>query len=121
MAKILFVDDEHAIRLLYEDEFADSGHELAFADSGDMAIELSRSFKPDLIVMDIRMPGMDGLEAMSRIVSEDNEVAVIINSAYPHHKEDFSSWLADAYLVKSMDMKALKNTILEVLQKRGKA
>jgi DNA-binding response OmpR family regulator len=84
-------------------------------------VELARRERPDLIVMDIRMPEMDGLEAMGRIVAEDNEVPVIIYSAYPHHKEDFSSWLADAYLVKSMDLGELKRTIDRKLRERGVA
>jgi CheY-like chemotaxis protein len=119
MAKILFVDDEKAIRMLYKDEFNDSGHELFFADCGEAAISKSKDNPPDIIVMDIRMPGIDGLEAMGQIVSRNNDIPVIINSAYPHHKEDFSSWLADAYLIKSIDMSELRNTIEEKLKSRS--
>lgn len=120
MAKLLFVDDDPSIRVLYKEEFEDCGHVLIFAENGAEAVDRARADKPDLIVMDVRMPEMDGLAAMSRIVSEDNDVPVIIYSAFPHHKEDFSSWLADAYLVKSMDMNELKRTIEEKLRERGR-
>ena len=116
MARLLFVDDEESIRVLYEVEFSDRGHELFFAASGEEALDLFEQYKPDLVVMDIRMPGMDGLEAMSRLVAQNNKLQVIINSAFPHHKEDFSSWLADAFLVKSMDMGELRETIEEKLR-----
>jgi len=121
MARLLFVDDEESIRSLYAAEFEGSGHELHFADSGEAALRAARETRPDLIVMDIRMPKMDGLEAIGRIVAEDNDVPVIIYSAFPHHKEDFSSWLADAYLIKSFDMTELKQTIARKLAERGKA
>jgi CheY-like chemotaxis protein len=115
MARLLFVDDEESIRSLYEVEFSKSQHELFFAESGEEAITLFEKHQPDLVVMDIRMPGMDGLEAMSRLIAKNNKLQVIINSAFPHHKEDFSSWLADAFLVKSMDMSELRRTIEEKL------
>ncbi|MFA7331414.1 MAG: response regulator [Candidatus Delongbacteria bacterium] len=121
MARILFADDDESLRLLYREEFGADGHELLFASTGREAVELARRERPDLIVMDIRMPEMDGLEAMGRIVAEDNEVPVIIYSAFPHHKEDFSSWLADAYLVKSMDLGELKRVIDRKLGERGPA
>ncbi len=121
MAKLLFVDDDPSIRVLYSEEFADSGHQLVFAEDGAEAVEKAKSEKPDLIVMDVRMPNMDGLAAMGRIVAENNEVPVIIYSAFPHHKEEFSSWLADAYLVKSMDMNELKRTIEAKLKERSRS
>lgn len=120
MARILFADDDESLRLLYQEEFGE-GHELVFAATGREAVEAARRERPDLIVMDIRMPEMDGLEAMGRIVAEDNDVPVIIYSAFPHHKEDFSSWLADAYLVKSMDLGELRRAIERKLAERGRA
>jgi len=120
MARILFADDDESLRLLYQEEFGE-GNELVFAATGREAVEAARRERPDLIVMDIRMPEMDGLEAMGRIVAEDNDVPVIIYSAFPHHKEDFSSWLADAYLVKSMDLGELRRVIERKLAERGRA
>lgn len=113
--KLLVVDDEPNIRLLYEAEFEAEGYEILLATSGPEAIEKVEKESPDLVIMDIRMPGMDGIEAMGEILSRDNQLPVIINSAYSHYKENFMSWSADAYVVKSSDLTELKEKVKELL------
>jgi CheY-like chemotaxis protein len=117
MKRILFVDDDENIRLLYQEEFSDEGYQVHLAASGQEAIDKVRELEPDAVVMDIRMPGMNGLDAMSRIVGEFNTIPIVINSAYSHYKSDFSSWLADAYVIKSFDLTELKKAIQEVLER----
>jgi two-component SAPR family response regulator len=73
---------------------------------------------PDLIILDIRMPRMDGLEAIGKIIEINKDIPIIINSAYPTYKDDFMSWAADAYVVKSYDLDSLKITIRDVLEKK---
>jgi two-component system, response regulator, stage 0 sporulation protein F len=115
MKKVLVADDEQSIRKLYERELKKEGYEVLFASNGQEAIQMVRSGRPDLIVMDIRMPGMDGIEAMSRILEENNELPIVINTAYSSYKENFLSWSADAYLTKSADLSELKGTIRSIL------
>lgn len=115
MKKVLVADDEQSIRKLYERELRKEGYEVLFASNGQEAIQMVRNGRPDLIVMDIRMPGMDGIEAMSRILEENNELPVVINTAYSSYKENFLSWSADAYLTKSADLSELKGTIRSIL------
>jgi CheY-like chemotaxis protein len=67
--------------------------------------------------MDINMPKMDGIEAMGKILSEHKRIPIIINTAYSSYKDDFMSWSADAYIIKSSDLKELKDKIKELLQK----
>jgi len=115
MKKVLVADDEPSIRKLYERELKKEGYEVLFATNGQEAIQRARADRPDLIVMDIRMPGMDGIEAMSRILEENNSLPVVINTAYSSYKENFLSWSADAYLTKSADLTELKGTIRTLL------
>jgi CheY-like chemotaxis protein len=85
------------------------------------AVEQVEKSPPDLIVMDIRMPGMDGIEAMGRILGKNHQMPIILNSAYASYKDNFMSWSADAYVVKSSDLTDLKREIRQALVRRGKA
>ncbi len=60
---------------------------------------------------------MDGLEAMGIILSKHKGIPIIINTAYGNYKDNFMSWLADAYIIKSSDLTELKNKIKELLTK----
>ena len=118
MKRVLIADDEFSIRKLYERELRKEGYEVVFATNGQEAIQKVRETHPDVIVMDIRMPGMDGIEAMSRILEENNELPVIINTAYSSYKDNFLSWSADAYLTKSADLSELKGTLRTIIDQR---
>lgn len=119
MAKVLVVDDDKNLRLLYEQELADEGHQVSLADSGPEALDYLKNNRPDLIVLDISMPGMDGIEALGKILAKDKTMPVILNTAYSTYKDNFMTWSADAYVVKSGDLTELKIKIKEVLKSRG--
>ena len=116
--KILIVDDEENIRYLYEQELIDEGYETVLAKDGKECLEMVQKEIPDLIILDIRMPKMDGLEAIGKIIELNKNIPIIINSAYSTYKDDFMSWAADAYVVKSYDLDTLKSTIKETLAKK---
>jgi len=116
--KLLIVDDEPNLRMLYEAEFKSEGYEVTMASNGPEAIKMVEKEKPDLVIMDIRMPGMDGIEAMGEILGQDNQLPVIINSAYSHYKENFMSWSADAYVVKSSNLDELKAKVKELIDSK---
>jgi len=118
MTTILFVEDEGNLRELYVDELGREGYEILLAVDGKQAVEMSQRHKPDLVVMDISMPKMDGIEAMGKILSCNNTIPVILNTAYSSYQDNFMSWAADAYVVKSSDLTELKQTIKEVLDAR---
>jgi DNA-binding response OmpR family regulator len=119
MAKLLVVDDDKNLRLLYEQELTDEGHEVTLAGSGPEALEYLRTARPDLIILDISMPGMDGIEALGKILAKDKSMPVILNTAYSTYKDNFMTWSADAYVVKSGDLTELKAKIKDVLKTRG--
>ena len=116
--KLLIVDDEQNLRTLYNTEFTSEGYDVVLAANGPEAITLVKKEKPDLVIMDIRMPGMDGIETMGEVLGHDNEMPVIINTAYTHYKENFMSWSADAYVVKSSNLEELKNKVKELLESK---
>ncbi len=119
MAKLLVVDDDKNLRLLYEQELADEGHEVKLAGSGPEALDYLKTSRPDLIILDISMPGMDGIEALGKILARDKTMPVILNTAYSTYKDNFMTWSADAYVVKSGDLSELKVKIKDVLKTRG--
>ncbi len=116
--KILIVDDEVNQGLLYEQELIDEGYDVDVANSGEEALKMVGGNTYDLVVLDIGMPEMDGLEALGRMLSMDNRLPVILNTAYPSYKDNFMSWAADAYVIKSSDLTELKTKIRESLDKR---
>jgi CheY-like chemotaxis protein len=115
MAQLLVVEDERSLRELYQLELESEGYEILLAKDGIEAVELVEKTPPDLIIMDIRMPRMDGLEAMGKILDRYKKIPVIIHTAYQGYKDNFLSWNADAYVVKSSDMSELKAKISEIL------
>lgn len=117
MATILIVEDEKNQRLLYEEELKLEGYEIMTAADGKEALEKVQEQLPDIIVMDINMPRMDGIETMGKILSKSKKVPIIINTAYSNYKNNFMSWAADAYIVKSSDLTELKDKIRELLDK----
>jgi len=119
MTTILVVEDDKNQRLLYEQELKLEGYEVVTASDGKDALGKIQEQLPDLIVMDINMPKMDGIETMGKILGKNKEIPVIINTAYSNYKDNFMTWAADAYIVKSSDMLELKNTIKEVLAKKS--
>jgi len=113
--KILVVDDEEGLRLLYKEELEDEGAIVTLAASGEEALERLEEGVFDLILLDIKMPGMDGVEVLRRVKEKWNDIPVILCTAYPHYKHDFGTWASDAYVVKSSDLSELKKTMKDVL------
>ena len=119
MSTILLVEDDKNERLLYEQELGLEGYEIVTADDGKEALEKVQERLPNLIIMDINMPKMEGIEAMGKIVSKHKNIPIIIYTGYSCYKDNFLSWLADAYIIKSSDLTELKNKIKELLTKEA--
>ena len=117
MARILVVDDDARLRDLYSLELGER-HEVLTSGSARDAISRLHEHRPDLVVLDIRMPDMDGIEALGHILQKDRQVPVILNSAYSHYRNDFMTWAADDSVVKSSDVTGLRNAIDRVLEER---
>ena len=117
MKTILVVDDDEAIRTLLQEELEDDGYKVLIATNARDALKIVAAEALDLVVLDIRMPGMDGLEALPRILGIKEGLPVIMNTAYSQYQDSFMSWAADAYVVKSSDLTELKEKIKELVNR----
>ncbi|MBP8178485.1 MAG: response regulator [Spirochaetes bacterium] len=119
MKKILIVEDEQHQRELYAMELQEEGYEVDQAANGKEAVDKVKINKYDCVILDIRMPEMDGIEALGKILSRDKKVPIIIYTAYSNYKSNFMTWTADAYITKSSNLKELKDKIKELVSTRS--
>lgn len=113
--RILVVDDDAAIRRLYKEELEEEGYEVYLAESGKEALRIFGEVKPDIVTLDIRMPGEDGIEVLRKMKEFDSRLPVIMCTAYDH-RDDFNVWASDAYVVKSSNLDELKEIIRKCLK-----
>ena len=116
--KILVVDDDSNIRRLYKEELEEEGYEVFLASDGEEALRVFREIKPDIVTLDIRMPGVDGIEILRKMKEINSKLPVIMCSAYDY-KDDFNVWASEAYVVKSSDLNELKETIKKCLKTKN--
>ncbi len=119
MAKILIVDDEESIRLLYYEELTGDGYEVALAEDGNQLIDRIQREKPDVVILDIKMAGYNGLELLAMIREKYYDLPVILCSAYTMFRGDRKTIAADYYVVKSSDLTELKKKINQALEGRA--
>ncbi|WP_246944502.1 response regulator [Bacillus sp. AK128] len=80
--KILIVDDQFGIRILLNEVFQKEGYQTFQAANGYQALEIVDKHSPDLVLLDMKIPGMDGIEILKRMKAVDQEIRVIIMTAY---------------------------------------
>jgi CheY-like chemotaxis protein len=117
VAKILCVDDEPALLRIYQDELSEEGHDVVLARDGKEALALLSVEEPDIVILDIRMPKMDGIEALVALLGKDRAIPVILHTAYREYQESLITGGAEAFVVKSGDLSELKKTIREILDR----
>jgi len=118
MKRILLVEDDEHIQFLIREELVENGYEVAIASDGVEAMKMLQAegaLSPDLIILDIRMPKMDGFETMGHILKSKIDSPIIIHSAYSGYKNHPLTMAADAYVVKSHNFTQLNETISELL------
>ncbi|TRZ50512.1 response regulator [bacterium] len=123
MIKILIVDDEVEICNIFYDFFTPKGYEVIKATSGKEAIELVKTEKPNLVFLDIRMPVMDGMEALKKIKEIDQSITVIMVTVLKDEKTAKNALKLGAYdyVTKPLGLDYLeKAAVLVELYLKGK-
>lgn len=117
MKRILIVDDEANIRELFEDELTDAGYAVVTADSAEDGMSKMSFGAPDLLVLDVRMPGKTGLEMLEEIRKTFPDLPVIVCSALRGLHEDYTVWenKVSAFLNKPVDMRDLRAKVEEAI------
>lgn len=108
---MLVVDDEESICLLYQAELEDRGYSVRIQCNGRRVLQDVETFRPDVVVLDIKMPGISGLEVLERLKRQFPDVYVVLNSAYGSFKNEASVKRAEGYVIKSSDLSELLKTI----------
>lgn len=112
---VLIIDDEAHIRLLYTEELRQQGFVAVASDGQEDPLILMEKHKPDLIILDIKLGAVSGLDLLQEIRRKQATLPVILCTAYDSFRCDLKSIAADAYIVKSYDSSELLDTVRRLL------
>jgi len=118
MSKLLLIDDEEDVRYSFQRIFDSPDLELAAASSGEEGLKIIPKFRPDLVLMDVRLGGLSGLETLRRIRQSDPKLLVILMTAYGTTQTAIEAMKLGAYdyLLKPFDVPKLKEIVANALK-----
>ena len=116
MARILVVDADVRERTACARDLELDGHDVLTAPTGFDALRLAEEHVPEIVITEVRLPGMDGLDLMCRLLSRVPRPIVILHSRSSWHRDSFLSWAADADLTKADDTSELRAKVRELLE-----
>jgi two-component system response regulator FlrC len=122
-SRILVVDDEQNMRVALFEALSCNGYEVRVAENGRMALDLMRKSVPDLVISDIRMPGMDGIELLRHIKTDWPEMPVVIITGYATVETALEAMKRGAfdYILKPFSVEVIEETVKRVLGSTAKA
>ena len=117
MAKILVIDDEQGIRDLLHQLLRRKGHDVVLAESGQNGLEFFRRYRPDVIVLDLKMPGMDGLTVLQQVRSLNPQQPVIIltGAATPETEQQVRALGVTEFVEKEFSLHLLGDSLKRLL------
>jgi DNA-binding NtrC family response regulator len=123
MSHVLVVDDEPTICWSFRELLRDEGHDVTIASSAEEAITAASSNKPDAIVLDVRLPGMDGLSAMAKLNKASDSAPIIVMTAFGNLETAVRAVDEGAfdYLTKPFELDDAADAIRRALELRGRA
>jgi len=114
MSRIVFADREPHIRQLCLEELQDEGYEVQVTGQAAEVVRLVDSFKPDMVILEVLLPDMSGVETGRMIKGMNRQTRVVLYS-YGCAPADLSSWGADDFVVKSPNLDGLKAAVRRLL------
>jgi two-component system, response regulator, stage 0 sporulation protein F len=123
MSKVLIVDDQYGIRVLLQEVLDKEGYTIFQAPNGQTALEIVRKEKPDLVLLDMKIPGMDGLEILRHIRSIEPDTKVIMMTAYGELDliKEASTLGALTHFTKPFDIDELRDCVNHYLKANNKS
>src|SRR5438309_715774 len=120
-AKLLIVDDEEAISWALRKAFERQGHTVGVAASAEAALDLAEKLQPDAVILDVRLPGMDGLAALGRLREITRNAPVIVITAHGNLSTAVRAVEGGAfdYLSKPFDLSQALDAVARALQRRA--
>ncbi|MGI6551209.1 MAG: response regulator [Syntrophomonadales bacterium] len=118
--RVLVVDDQKGVRRLLEELFKKEGYEVNVAVDGKDSVEKVKAYPPDIVLMDMKMPNMNGLEASQEIIKYDQTIPIIMMTAYGEMEvvQKALEVGVKKYITKPFDIIDLRNMVKEVLESK---
>ncbi len=122
MHTILVVDDQEGIRFLLKEVFKGGKYRVVTAADGAEALTKWEEWGPDLVLLDMKMPGLDGLDVLRKLAEKHRQVPVIMMTAYGELQivEEALGLGAKGYITKPFDILELRQTVDTILAGAGK-
>ncbi|NLV17365.1 MAG: response regulator [Syntrophomonadaceae bacterium] len=119
--RVLVVDDQKGIRRLLEELFTKEGYAVSLANDGRDCVEKVKLSVPDIILMDMKMPNMNGLEASREVIRYNASIPIIMMTAYGEMEVVQKALEAGVrkYVTKPFDIIELRNLVEEILAEKS--
>jgi DNA-binding response OmpR family regulator len=117
MNKILIVDEEDAIRMLYQEELTEEGYDITTTDDYDALVEIIAEEEPDLVVLDVKRNGSNGLDILQEIRTSFNDILIILCTAHDAFRYDAKISAANYFMIKSSDLRRLRRKVRSAMDK----
>jgi two-component system cell cycle response regulator DivK len=121
MSRILLVEDNEKNMKLARDLLAYKGHTVYEATSGEVAVATATKELPDLVLMDIQLPGIDGIEALRRIRADGKAsripIVALTASVMTNDRERFDKAGFDGFIAKPIDIKSFNDQVVQLITK----
>lgn len=118
MAKVLVIDDEANVRMITELLLTRMGYQVLLADNGRIGLELFRQELPDVVVLDVKMPEMDGIEVLKQIrrVDQKQPVIVLTGDGSPETERKVQALGVSEFIVKGSSLASLGETLKRIIK-----